>query len=175
MTLYVIADQFKQFEASLDSFVEMIVNGEMEESAFDDTLEAISMSFEQKADNIACIIKNLAADIDAMKLEEAALSRRRNAKEKALERTENYLSEAMLSIGKTKLETPRNRISFRKSDSVSIDNESEFIAWVQKRGYNDLLTHKDPTVNRTEVKKILASGVKLPGAAIVAKMNIQIK
>lgn len=175
MTLYAISQEFRQFEESLDQFVEMIQSGELEESAFDDTLEAITLSFEDKADNLACIIKNLLAEIAAMKAEENALQKRRKAKESAAERLKEYLSSAMFTVGQMKLETPRNRISFRKSESVQILDEAQFIAYAQKRGYDDLLTYKDPTVNKTEVKKALSAGVELPGAAVVTNMNIQIK
>lgn len=175
MTLYAISQEFRKFEESLDQFIDMIQDGVLEESAFDDTLEAITLSFGEKADNLACIIKNQLADIAAMKAEEIALQKRRKAKENAVERLKEYLSLAMFTVGQMKLETPRNKISFRKSESVQIHDEAEFIAYAQKHGYDDLLTYKDPAVNKTEVKKVLAAGVELPGAAVVTNMNIQIK
>lgn len=167
MKLYEIA-------ADYENLILAIENGDIPEEAIADTLESITALLEDKADNIACLIKNLASDVVAIKAEEKNLEDRRKAKERQIDRLKAYLSEALLKSGYSKLETPRNKISFRRSESVVVDDEDGFIAWAESND-DSLLTYKDPTINRTEVKKALENGVKVECVHIETRQNIQIK
>lgn len=167
MKLYEIATDYKMF-------IEAVENGEIPEECIADTLEGIQATLEDKADNIACLIKTLTAEAEAIKAEETALAERRKAKERHIDRLKNYLSETLINSNIPKIETARNKISFRKSEKVTFENEADFIEWAIK--HNDtLLTYKAPTVNKTEIKKALASGVELDGVYMESKMNLQIK
>ena len=167
MRLYEISNEYL-------SLLEAVENGDIPEEAIADTIESISSLFEDKADNIACLIKNLTAEAEAIKAEENNLAERRRAKEKRIDGLKTYLSEALCHAGYDKLETARNRISFRKSESVSVADEAKFIEWAAKN-HVDLLTYKEPTLNKTAIKKALASGEEIAGAVIESKQNIQIK
>lgn len=167
MTLYSLTQDFIVFLRAIE-------NGEIDESAIKDSLESITCLIEDKADNIACMIKNLNAEALAIKTEEQALAERRKAKEKQVERLKEYLSETLLSANYTKIETARNKISFRKSESVCIENEDDFLHWAMKER-DEFLTYKAPTINKTEIKKALALGEVLEGVSIETKQNIQIK
>ena len=165
----------KLYELTNDylALLDAIDNDEIPEEAIADTLESITACIEEKADSIACLLKNLDADIVAIKAEEARLAERRKAKEKSHERIKQYLSETLQSAGLDKIETARNRITFRKSESVEVDEET-FITWAQKNR-DDLLTYSAPKVNKTEVKKALKSGAEIVGAELRINQNIQIK
>ena len=167
MKLYEIAKEFEDFISAVEA-------GEIPEEAINDTLESITALLEDKADNIACLIKNLKADAEAIRAEEINLAERRKAKEKRIDGLKTYLGETLRHAGYDKLETARNRISFRKSESVSVADEAEFIAWAAKNR-DDLLTYKEPAINKTAIKKALASGEEITGAFIESKQNIQIK
>ncbi len=167
MKLYELAFEYKRFLTALDE-------GEIPLDAAEDTLECITAELEDKADNIACIVKQLSAEAEAIKAEEAALAERRKAKEKQIERIKEYLSRTLLDAGYDKIETARNKITFRKSESVSIADETAFIKWAAS-SRDDLLTYKEPSINRTAIKKALASGDEIEGACIESKQNIQIK
>lgn len=77
----------------------------------------------------------------------------------------------MTRIGKTKFESVRNQITFRKSSQTVIENENEFI-----KAYPDycktVVKHK---IIKGEVAKALKSGAEIVGAHICEKQNIQIK
>lgn len=165
----------KLYELTNDylALLDAIDNDEIPEEAIEDTLESITSCIEDKADSIACLLKSLDADCTAIKAEEARLAERRKAKEKAHERIKQYLSETLQRAGLDKIETARNRITFRKSESVEVDEES-FISWAMKYR-DDLLTYSAPKVNKTEVKKALKHGDKIAGAELRIKNNIQIK
>lgn len=165
----------KLYELTNDylALMQAIDNDEIPEEAIADTLEAITASIEDKADSIACLLKNLDAECKAIKAEEERLAERRKAKEKSHERIKQYLSETLQSAGIDKVETARNRITFRKSESVEVD-EDTFIRWAEVNR-DDLLTYSAPKVNKTEVKKALKSGAEIVGAELRINNNIQIK
>lgn len=165
----------KLYELTSDylAFMQAVENGEIPEEAIADTLESITAGIEDKADSIACMLKNLDAECKAIKAEENRLAERRKAKEKAHERIKQYLSETLQSAGIDKIETARNSITFRKSESVEID-ESAFIQWAQKHR-DDLLKYSAPTADKTAIKYALKDGIEIVGAELRINQNIQIK
>ena len=156
------------------AFLQAIENDEIPEEAIDDTLEGITAEIEDKADNIACLLKNLDADIIAIKAEETRLAERRKSKEKSYERIKAYLSDTLQAAGFNKIETARNKLTFRKSESVEIGDEEAFIKWASENR-DDLLTYSTPKVNKTAIKSALKDGDEIVGVQLVSKNNIQIK
>lgn len=61
--------------------LQMMIEDGVDPSALEDTLQAIEESIEDKAQNIALLIRNLEADTEAIKLEEKRLADRRRAVE----------------------------------------------------------------------------------------------
>ena len=165
MKLYEIANDYLALMQAIDE-------GEIPEEAIADTLEAIEGEIEIKADNIACLIKTLDAEAAAIKVEEKMLAERRKAKENAQERIKAYLAEVLQRLNINNIETARNKITFRKSESVVIDDS--FITWARDNRA-DLLNFSEPTANKTEIKKALKGGAEIEGAYIESKQNIQIK
>lgn len=165
MKLYELANDYV-------ALLQAIENDEIPEDAISDTLEAIKGEIEIKADNIACLLKNTEAEIKAFKEEENRLAERRKAKERIYERCKIYLSDMLQRTNVLNVETVRNRISFRKSEAVEVDEN--FIKWaIENR--DDLLSFKEPTANKTEIKKALKGGQAIEGAQLVINQNIQIK
>lgn len=122
-------------------------------AAWFDTLSALEMEFDDKAENIAVYIKNTTAEIKAMKEEEAALRRRRQAFEKSVERLKGYLLGNMNAIGKLKIETPKARLSIhRNAESLVVDDEIRFIKWAQENA-DELLKYSMPEIRKTDTKK----------------------
>ena len=166
MKLYEIANEYL-------ALVEAIENEELPEDAIADTLEAITAEIEDKADNIACLMKTLNAEALAIREEEKKLAKRRQAKERVAERCKEYLSYMLQKVGIGSMETTRNKITFRKSEAVEVDEEA-FINWAMTNR-DDLLTYSAPTANKTEIKKALKDGVEIVGAVLRVNQNIQIK
>lgn len=163
-----------EITADYSALLEAIEAGEIPEEAINDTLESVTAILEDKVDNIACYIKNLTAFVAEIKAEEQALAERRRSKEKQIERMKAYLSEALLRVGRDKVETARNKVSFRKSQSVFVENETAFIEWAKVNAAN-YLTYKEPTINKTAIKTAIAEGIPVIGASVETKQNIQIK
>lgn len=166
----------KLYEISADyqNLLEAIANGEIPEEAIADTLESVTALLEDKADNIASLIKSLIAEAEAIKAEEDKLKARRTAKLNRAERLTNYLSDTLQRNGRTKIETARNVITFRKTPpKVVFDDEKAFIEWAQANA-GCFLNYAKPTVDKTAIKAFLDNGGQLEGAHMERSLNIQI-
>lgn len=168
MTLYEIGQAYQYF-------LEQVEAGEIPEEAINDTLGGIEGDFKEKADNIACMIKNMEYQVAAMKAEEQSLAGRRKAKESRARQLKDYLCENMLAINLKKIETARNLISLRKSPpAIKIEDVPRFIEWAQ--GHEEsLLTYRDPEPRKTRIKEYLDSGGEIPGVSVEQKQGLQIK
>lgn len=167
MKLYELAGDYRELMDKLES-------GEIPEELLSDTLEGIRGAIEEKADGIACMLKALEADAAAIKAEEDKLSERRKSKERAYDRMRAYLSDMLLHAGVTNVETPRSQIRFRKSEAVIVDHEADFIRWAEENR-DDFLNYKEPSINKTAVKKALLAGEEIVGARIETRQNLQVR
>lgn len=165
MRLYELTNDYRTLMEEIDA-------GNIPEDAIADTLEAITGSIEEKADSIACILKSIEVEIAAFKAEEDRLCARRKAKQAAHDRLKAYLSGHLLAAGIDKVETPRNKITFLKSESVEIDEEA-FTRWAM--AFRDDLLIYTAKANKTEVKRAIEEGTEVIGAEIRVNQNIQIK
>ena len=168
MTLY-------ELMADYTNFLSAVENGDIPEEAIADTLEAIVGDIDEKIDNTACLIKTLAAEEAAIKAEEERLAKRRKVKENTRGRVEAYLSDMLLAMGKTEFESPRNKITFRKTPGkVVVANEKAFIEWAAAND-DSFITIGKPTLNKTAIKLALEAGKQIDGAEIVVSQNMQLK
>lgn len=72
-----------------------------------DAVEALDAQFEDKAESVACYIKNLSAFAADLKAEEENLSARRKTVERRVDSVKKYLSSCLVTVGKDKVETAR--------------------------------------------------------------------
>ena len=155
-------------QACLDMDTDELVDMETGEIL---SLDALQMEREQKLENVACYIKNLTADADALKAEKDALAKREQAARKKIDSLKKYLTD---NLHGEKLTTTRAAISFRKSEAVELANPELFVVWAAEC-HNDLLTYKAPEPNKTAIKQLLKAGGALPGAQLVERLNLAIK
>lgn len=137
-----------------------------------DKLSELQMEREQKLEGVALWIKNLNAEAEAYKAEKEAFAEREKAAKNKAESLKKWLAYA--SNGQ-KMSTQKVAISFRKSESVEIEDEERVITYAQKNGRDDLLSYKAPTVNKSAIKAVIKTGKEIPGAVLVEKQNIQIR
>lgn len=166
MTLYEIADNYRNFFDAVEA-------GEIPEEAMADTLEAIDGDFEEKADNIACIIKEFLTLSSAQKAEAAELATRAKVNISKAENLRQYLLDCMQQTGKAKIETARNRIRICKKPP-SLDVKPEFIAWAQE-GHDELLTYDVPKPNKKAIKTAMEAGTDIPYVVEVQGERLDIR
>ena len=111
------------------------------------------------------------AEADALKKEEGALRDRRDSKMRKADQMKHYLSEQMWKMGKKKLETERNLLSFRKSTALIIENEEDF-----KQRHGDLCKREVVvSIPKKEITDRLKAGEEISGAVLQERQNLQIK
>ena len=135
-------------------------------------LEQLQMAKDRKVENIACWIKDLKAESEAIAAEVKELQHRKKVAENKAESLKRYLSTVIYG---QKWSSGRYAISWRKSKSVEIQDESALVAWaLSVDGNDELLRFKDPEINKTAVKAAIEGGQEIPYATLIEKQNIQI-
>lgn len=172
MTLYEIDQELIDiFETHIDP-----ETGEVQEGFdIESELNKLQMRLDNKIENIACYIKNLNAEAEALKEEKLKLAQRQKIKENKANRLKKYLDEYLKhtqDITKYKFETPRCLISYRSSTSVKIDDINKIPEiFIKPRK----LEEKD--VDKTEIKDYLKHHKEetISGVRLEKNRNIQIK
>lgn len=151
-----------------EAFERMEINEETGEVLGLDAVEALNGAFEEKAESVACYIKNLEAFARSLKEEEAKMAERRKSADRKIDSLKKYLTSCMESVERDTLETAKVRVSFRKSVSVTIADEKLLpLALIRET------IKLEP--DKTAIKKLLQSGEAVEGASLVESRNIQIK
>lgn len=132
-------------------------------------LDALQIERDAKIENVACWIKDLRAENEAIKSEKQKLDSRRKVNENKIESLMGWLNYA---LNGTKFKTGKCAISFRTSECVEVSEEglNNLI-----NGHADLLTYKAPEPNKTAIKQALKDGLTVEGVELVRNTNVIIK
>ena len=130
----------------------------------EDKFESLVMEREKKVENICLWIKNLKAEIEALKAEKDAFAKRQKSAENKMESLKRYITGYLDGAS---FESAKVKVSFRKSESIEIE-EGTIIP-------DEYLRFKEPEVNKTDLKNALKSGIHIQGVQLVENQNIQIK
>nr|MBQ1578076.1 siphovirus Gp157 family protein [Oscillospiraceae bacterium] len=162
MTLY-------EIDEALLNLVDPETGEIMDISAFTE----LQMDREKKLEGIACWIKDLYAEEDALKNEEDALRARRAA---ARRKRENLWAYLQTMLAGEKLKTGKVAVTYRKNPpSVQVDNEAELLEWARSCCRADLLRLKDPELDKAGLKAAIEKGEYVPGARIVQETRMVIQ
>lgn len=144
------------------------VDGETGEVWDATDLEALQEERSTKMEACALWLKEQKALADAMRAEEMALSGRRRAVEARVERMRQYLAGFVSSEPHRAFETPRVRLSLRRSKRVDVFDSDEL---------PDRFTVEKVTqaVDKRAVMDALKAGEDVPGARIVETQSLQVR
>ena len=127
-------------------------------------LDKLTMEREAKLENVACWIKELKAEAEALKAEKQRLEDRQKVAENKMESLKKYLA---FALDGQALKTTRASVTFRKSQSVEI-------ADIYKLDEN-YLRYKEPEADKTAIKEALKQGKTVAGATLVENTSVIIK
>lgn len=154
------------YELSL-SFQE-VQNMDLDPEVMKDTLDSIEDAIENKAENIAKLIRNLESDVSACKEEEDRLKTKRQSTENKVKWLKTYLEDNMKLTGKTKFKSGMFNFSIQKNPaSVNITDE--------KIIPGEFLIPQPPKVDKTSIKEILKKGIEVPGAELKQTEGLRIR
>lgn len=135
---------------------------------FFDTMEAIEGEIEQKAENIAKLIKVLEADNEAFKSEEERCYKHRKANENLITRLKGNLQDSMIVTGKTKFKSGLFSFNVQNNPaSVFIPDESKVPLQFQIPQPNK--------IDRTKLKDWLKAGNECEFAELTQTQSLRIR
>ena len=127
-------------------------------------LDELQMERDEKIENVACWIKDLKAEAEALKAEQMAFAERQRVAENKMESLKKWLAYA---LNGEKFKTVRASVSFRTTDKVEIDDI-----------YNldeNYLRYKEPEADKEAIKKAIKAGQTVAGATLVKSTSVIIK
>lgn len=169
MTLYDIDAQIAALDGAAED--DMLIDAETGELiSVSQALDALRMEREAKLENVACWVKNLSAEADAIREEENRLIKRRKAAETKAANLKAWLLTAMTREDGTtdKLKTGRVAISVKRNPPSTVVDD-------------DLLpsTYKVAKItyqaNKELIKRELLAGGEVPGAHLEYGRSVIIK
>ena len=144
------------------------VESEEELMLIEQHLTSLSIPFQEKCVGVAHHIQNLEADEVAIDNEIQRLSQLLQRAKRGKEFFKRYLSGAMLATNTDKIETATLKLSFRKSESVEVVDESLVPEKYKKR-------KEVVTVDKMAIRADWKVGVGVAGTEIKENKNLQIK
>ena len=163
MTLYEIEDAILN---CVDQETGEIIDAE--------ALTALQMEREKKLEGVACWVKDLKAEAEAIASEIKALTARKKAAENKAERLKAWLAEVL--EGEV-FKTSKVRISYTHNSRLNVIDEQSVIDYIQTH-YQDpeeLLKFQQPEIRKDAVKAEIKNGVEIPGAFLEATESVVIK
>ena len=161
--LYLLTQEFREA-------AEKLADAELPDEVIADTLESLQFPIEEKAKNVAMVIRNIEASAKAIKEAADAMILRAKSEENRAKNLKGYLQSAMEATGITKIESPYFVISLRNNpESVVIDAESQIPA--------DYMREIPATYSpdKTLIKKAIQDGFDVPGCHLTRTQSLQIK
>ncbi|ADE87517.1 gp157-like protein [Deep-sea thermophilic phage D6E] len=141
---------------------------EMDTDAIVDTLEALQEAIEDKAENIAKLIRNLEADVKVIRDEEKRLAERRQVIENKVERLKSYLQEQLETAGLQKVKRPTITVSIQNNPpSVDVIDETLIPA--------DFLIPQPAKVDKKSILERLKNGEAIPGVTLKQTKGVRIR
>lgn len=155
-------------------YLDVLENGfsfdeETGEILFDkENLDQLEGAFEEKVDNIACYIKDLEGLKSAIDQEAKSLAERKKQTQTKIDNLKQYLLDSLTMRDLNKYETPRNKLSTRKSTSVKVTNEN----LIKAEYFTEKVERK---LDKKTLLKDLKDGAEIEGAELQVKQNLQLK
>jgi len=152
MTLYEIDEQILE-----------CVDTETGEIIDTERLDYLQMERDQKIDGVACWIKELKAEADAIAAEIANLQARKSTAESKADRLKAYLEYA---LDGEKFKSARVSVTYRASEAVAIDDPEAIPEEFQRISV---------VPNKTDIKQAIKKGMEVPGAHLESRTSLIIK
>lgn len=160
MKLYELAQNYLNLQ-------ELLENPEVPKELILKSLGEVDGEIEEKAENIAKLIKTIDLEVKAIKEEETRLSNNRKAMENKSKALKDYLEGVMISTGKTKFKGKLFSFNIQKNaPSVEVENfellPKEFIEF-------------EPKAKKKEILAALKNGEVIEGVRLKQTESLRIR
>lgn len=141
---------------------------DLEPETLKDTLDSIEETFEDKAENIAKLIRTVEAEEKAFEAEEKRFNTMKKSRANKKQFLKQYLEDNMRLIGKTKFKAGVFNFSIQNNPpSVEVFDE----ALIPKQ----FLITQPVKIDRAGIKELLKAGEEVPGAELKHSSGLRIR
>lgn len=131
-------------------------------------LSGIDDAFNEKVENCAKVLAQLAADAESCAGEIARLTKRKRAAEKRAEWLKGYVKENMVDMGMNHVDSGVFRVAIQKNPpSVLVEDETK----VPEEYY----VTPEPRLSKSSIKDAIDAGVEVPGCRIHRTESLRIR
>lgn len=135
-------------------------------------LDSLHLEKQSVLQYLAKLVLNLRSEESALKAEEIRLKARREHLEKKEERLMNVLDRECAG---QRTELGVATLAYRKTSRVDVSDSKKAIRWLKRNKHTECFRVPEPEVAKTEVKKLLTAGVKVPGCALTEGTSCSLK
>lgn len=161
MKLYELAENYLNLQ-------ELLENQEIQQELITNALDQVDGELEEKAENIAKLIKTLEVNINGFKGEEKRLSTQRKTLESRVKSLKGYLDEAMKLTGKRKFKGKIFSFNIQPNPpSVSVLDE--------KLIPQKYFIEQEPLIDKKSILIDLKNGQDIPGVELKQTESLRIK
>lgn len=161
ISLYELAAQYQRD-------LEYIQNSDLDEDQAIQLLESMQGAIQEKAKNVAMVIRNMETTVEAIAAAEKEMAARRKSIDRKIDWMKTYLLENMERTGISKIESPYFVIALRDNpESLIIEQDAEIPAEYYKP--------QDPVLDKVTLKKDMQLGVIVSGCRLERKKSVRIK
>ena len=162
-----------EINRSIEELLETVTDPETGEVVDLDALDDLLLEKEQKIESVILYYKDVQAELAAVVHESIMLEERAKRLGTTADGLKLYISKA---LNGEKFKTAKCEVSYRKSESVEVDERFCDWAYWQDGDMSRFVTHTESDrPNKTEIKKYLKEGGTLEHCRLVEKQNISIK
>ncbi|MBF2374069.1 siphovirus Gp157 family protein [Listeria seeligeri] len=158
MKLYELADNYLYVQKLLE---------ENKTDALEDTLDAITDGFHDKAENVAKIIKSLLAGAETASIESKRLLKRKQALENNAAKLKVYL------------QTEMERLEIKKINSslftIQIQRNPASVEIVEEALLEEFFIVQEPKIDKKRIAELLKAGEVIDGAILVESESLRIR
>ncbi len=161
ISLYELAAQYQR---DLEHFQ----NSDLDEDQAIQLLESMQGAIQEKAKNVAMVIRNMETTAEAIAAAEKEMASRRKSIERKIDWMKAYLLENMERTGISKIESPYFVIALRDNpESLIVEQDAEIPP--------EYFKPQDPVLDKVTLKKDMQLGVIVPGCRLERKKSVRIK
>lgn len=161
MKLYELTENYLNLQ-------ELLETEEVDQNLITKALDEVGGELEDKAENIAKLIKTLDVDINGYKAEEKRLADKRKSLENRVKSLKEYLDSAMKLTGKKKFKGQLFSFNIQKNPpSVNVTDENI----IPSKYY----IPQDPVLDKKTLLADLKAGEEVPGAEINQTESLRIR
>jgi len=158
MNLYNIKNEYLNLAA-------MLAEGELTPE-LEDALIINEQNFTEKAINYGYVIKTFESETDILENEIKRLNALKIARNKAIDKLKDTISDAMQLYGINEVKAPTFIMNFRKSESVEVSDLLDHNYINEKISYQP---------DKIAIKKAIKEGKEVRGAVLLTNYNLQLK